>query len=103
MKKRQFAFDGAEGVADKMAEILNHYAEAAYPLGGSDCAAASRQALQELATNIIQAELNNEVAMLNKRQRPVLKAAATWYFSELENNECALKDNLLSQLETRKR
>jgi len=48
MKKRTFIFDGSEGAAEMMVAILNHFTSIAYPIGGSDCAAASREALQAI-------------------------------------------------------
>jgi len=56
MKKRVFYFDGSDGMAEMMVVVLKHYADVAYPIGGSDCAAASREALQTIATNIMQAQ-----------------------------------------------
>ena len=85
--------------------ILNHYANVAYPVGGSDCAAASREALQAIATNIMQAQAEGQEAEINRRQRPVLKSAVTWFYTESEyaSNSGEVKevmyDRLLSQFE----
>ena len=80
MKKRVFIFDGSKGAAEMMVAILNHYANVAYPIGGSDCAAASREALQSIANNIAQ----NEQAEISRRQRPMLKSAVKWFYTESE-------------------
>jgi len=80
MRKRTFNFDGSQGAAQMMVTILNHYANVAYPIGGSDCAAASREALQTIATNIEQ----NEQAEISRRQRPMLKSAVKWFYTESE-------------------
>jgi len=52
MKKRTFIFDGSDGAAEGLATILQYYALAAYPEGGSDCAASSRQAIKEIIRTI---------------------------------------------------
>jgi len=78
MKKRTFTFNGSEGAAEMMLAILNHYANVAYPPGGSDCAAASRQALQDIADKIGQ----SEIAKISTRQRPILKSAVKWFYME---------------------
>jgi hypothetical protein len=96
-KKRIFYFDGSEGKAEMMVAILNHYANVAYPIGGSDCAAASREALQTIANNIAK----NELAEINRRQRPMLKSAVKWFYTESEYaspNE-VMYDQLLSQFQ----
>lgn len=97
MKKRTFFFDGSKGAAQMMVLILKHYADVAFPLGGSDCAAASREALQTIADNIMQ----SEIAEINRRQRPMLKSAVKWFYTE--SDYAAAQDplyhRLLSQLE----
>jgi len=101
MRKRTFNFDGSDGAAEMMVAILNHYANVAYPIGGSDCAAASREALQAIATNIMQAQLAGQDAEINRRQRPMLKSAVTWFYTESEYAELndPLYDRLLSQFQ----
>ena len=105
MKKRVFHFDGSEGKAEMMIAILNHYANVAYPMGGSDCAAASREALQIIASTIIQAQGAGELAELSRRQRPVLKAAVKWFYTDsvyaCKEGEAMdpMFDRLLSQFE----
>ena len=96
-KKRIFHFDGSDGAADMMVAILNHYADVAFPLGGSDCAAASREALQVIAENISQ----NDLAEISRRQRPMLKSAVKWFYTESEYaspNE-VMYDRLISQFQ----
>lgn len=100
MKKRIFIFDGTDGAADMMEIILNHYIEVAFPIGGSDCAAASREALQSIVDKIKQAD---EVE-ISRRQRPMLKGAVKWYHSQYLQSEYAALDDvmynrLLSQFE----
>jgi hypothetical protein len=100
-KKRTFYFDGSDGMAGMMVAILNHYANVAYPIGGSDCAAASREALQSIATKIMTAQSEGEEAEISRRQRPILKSAVTWFYTESEYaspNE-VMYDRLLSQFE----
>ena len=105
-KKRVFFFDGSNGAAEMMVAILNHYANISYPIGGSDCAAASREALQSIAQNISQANSAGEKAEISRRQRPMLKSVVTWFYTESEyasvegdsTNE-AMYNRLLSQFE----
>ena len=78
MKKRTFVFDGSGGAAQIMISVLNHYANVAYPPGGSDCAATSRQALMELRDKISE----NDYCEISRRQRPILKAAVKWFYIE---------------------
>ncbi len=78
MKKRTFIFDGSEGSAEALAKVLHYYALAAYPDGGSDCAATSRQALQDIVSNI----QSSEFCEISTRQRPILKAAVNWFYQE---------------------
>ena len=101
MKKRIFVFDGSEGGAEMMVLILNHYAEVAFPLGGSDCAAASREAIQGIAYNIMHAESEGCDAEINRRQRPMLKSAVKWFFtqSEYAAPEDLMYNRLLSQFD----
>jgi len=97
MKKRTFKFDGSEGATEMMLAILNHYANVAYPIGGSDCVMASREALQAIANNLSQ----NEQAEINRRQRPMLKSAVKWFYTESEYaspNE-VMYDRLFSQFQ----
>ncbi|MCF6189868.1 MAG: hypothetical protein L3J51_05290 [Cocleimonas sp.] len=100
-KKRIFHFDGSEGATEMMVAILNHYADVAFPLGGSDCAAASREALQSISAKLLQAQAEGLDAEINRRQRPMLKSAVTWFYAESEYaspNE-VMYDRLLSQFQ----
>ena len=101
MKKRIFHFDGSEGAAEMMVTILNHYADVAFPLGGSDCAAASREALQSIAAKILQAQAEGLEAEISRRQRPMLKSAVTWFYTESEyaSPSEVMYDCLLSQFQ----
>ena len=96
MKKRTFSFDGSQGKTEMMFSLLNHYANVAYPVGGSDCAAASREALQQIAQHIVKAEACGESAELNRRQRPMLKSAVTWFYTD--SDYVAPNDPLFQQL-----
>lgn len=97
MKKRVFKFDGSEGAAEMMALILKHYADVAFPLGGSDCAAASREALQTITNKIMQ----SEVVEISRRQRPMLKSAVKWFYTESEyaNPNEVMFDRLIIKLQ----
>ncbi|MEE9445202.1 MAG: hypothetical protein V3V19_06025 [Cocleimonas sp.] len=96
MRKRTFIFDGSEGVGGMLIAILNHYADVAYPLGGSDCAAASREAIQAIADKIKLGEL----AEISRRQRPMLKSAVKWFYTEsvYASPDDVMYNKILSQL-----
>jgi hypothetical protein len=99
MKKRTFIFDGSGGATQAMNAVLNHYANVAYPPGGSDCAATSRQAIMEIVDKISQ----DEMCEISRKQRPMLKAAVKWFYTESEYADMPGNDSmyqrLLSQLE----
>ena len=96
MRKRTFIFDGSEGVGGMLIAILNYYADVAYPLGGSDCAAASREAIQAIADKIKLGEL----AEISRRQRPMLKSAVKWFYTEsvYASPDDVMYNKILSQL-----
>lgn len=103
MKKRIFIFDTAEGAGDALSNVLLHYVDAAYPKGGSDCAAASREALLSILTKI----RTNELCEISTRQRPILIAAVKWFYQESNNrirndSDSAEYELLLSSLKKRK-
>lgn len=96
MRKRTFTFDGRQGAGETLAYIVEYYAQVAYPVGGSDCAAASREALQELSAKI----KTEDVVDINTRQRPLLKSALNWFYTEqIEVMDNALYERILSQLQ----
>ncbi|HHC73999.1 MAG TPA: hypothetical protein ENK78_02845 [Thiothrix sp.] len=66
-----------------LAEVLQHYAYAAYPVGGSECAQASREAVLTLANHFADCDT---VLELRPRQRPILKNAIQWYYTDYQPN-----------------
>ncbi len=100
MKKRTFIFDGSDRANEMLSLILKHYADIAFPLGGSDCAAASREALQSIASKIMLSEQSE----LSRRQRPILKSAVKWFYTESEYAapEDVMYNRLLSQFQRNK-
>ncbi|GAA0412303.1 hypothetical protein GCM10009133_20830 [Cocleimonas flava] len=78
MKKRTFIFDASDRAGEVLTKALHHYIEAAYPTGGSDCAAASREALIAIIAKIN----SSNTCEISTRQRPVLIAAVNWYFND---------------------
>ncbi|MGD8783789.1 MAG: hypothetical protein PVF28_07435 [Thioalkalispiraceae bacterium] len=60
----------------QLSKVIEHYAEAAYPPGGSDCAQSARAALLDTAEKII-AQLNNDPSevVVSRRIKTHLKAA----------------------------
>jgi len=107
MKKRTFLFDTAEGAGEALSKVLRHYMEAAFPKGGSDCAAVSREALLTLVNKI---EVD-QYCEISTRQRPILNAAVKWYFkesgikpdNESTQSEFEFEFELLSHLLSKKR
>ena len=134
--RRTFEFNSSHGAGEIMAKVLEAYANTAYPLGGSDCAAASREALQSIAEKLVSSDhVDNETGNgananvdsstdnssdnyvdINTRQRPMLKSALKWFYSESNNLQDAsnsgeipnpkiitldqeMYENLLSQLQ----
>lgn len=101
MRKRTFIFDGSDGAAEMLVLILKHYVDVAFPLGGSDCAAASREAIQQIANKIMLSDSNEKQAEISRRQRPMLKSAVKWFYTQSEYaspNDPRYND-LLSQLQ----
>lgn len=99
MRKRTFIFEGTDTEAQMMSVILHHYAEVAYPLGGSDCAAASREAVQTLVNKFRQSECVE--IEISRRQRPMLKTAVKWFYtdSEYANPKEVMFQKLMEYLE----
>ena len=80
--------------------MIQHYAHAAFPIGGSECAQVSREALLAIAQRL--ANCSDAAIPLKPRQIPLLKAAIHWYFTEIKTDE-ALKIQLLQQLKSPQR
>ena len=98
MKKRQLHFICTNHACEKLAKVLSTYAHAAFPVGGSDCAQATRESLLDMALRL--AENKDDVFAINPRQIPMLKSAIKWYFSEVEDNS-HLQMSLLGKLSRR--
>ena len=80
MTDKTFAIAVSQSQALKIAEAIEVYAHAAYPVGGSDCAQVSRDALLDSAKAFSSLEADG-IVQVRKRQRRPLKAAVDWYFS----------------------
>jgi len=80
MADKTFAIAVSQSQALKIAEAIEVYAHAAYPVGGSDCAQVSREALLDSAKAFSSLEAD-DIVQVRKRQRRPLKAAVDWYFS----------------------
>jgi hypothetical protein len=80
MADKTFAIAVSQSQALKIAEAIEVYAHAAYPVGGSDCAQVSRDALLDSAKAFSSLEADG-IVQVRKRQRRPLKAAVDWYFS----------------------
>ena len=95
MRKRQLHFNCTDHACEKLAEVLSTYAHAAFPIGGSECAQATRESLLDMANRMGNC-IENTFA-INARQRPMLKSAINWYFTEVESDN-ELRDDLLKRL-----
>ena len=97
MRKCTFIIEGSEKELQMMALVLNHYADVAFPLGGSDCAAASREAIKCIADSF----QHSTYLEINRRQRPILRTAVKWFYndSEYANPNDSMLQALLGQLE----
>ena len=80
MADKSFAIAVSQSQAQKIAEAIAVYAHAAYPVGGSDCAQVSRDALLDTAKAFSSLEADG-IVQVRKRQRRPLRAAVDWYFS----------------------
>ena len=80
MADKTFAIAVSQSQALKIAEAIEVYAHAAYPVGGSDCAQVSRDALLDSAKAFSSIKTDG-IVQVRKRQRRPLKAAVDWYFS----------------------
>jgi hypothetical protein len=78
MAKRTFIFDGSDGAAEMLSAILNHYADVAFPLGGSECAAASREAVHSIIGKL---KPIDDIE-ISRRQRPMLRSAVKWFYND---------------------
>ena len=66
--------------AQQLAMVVRAYAVAAYPMGGSECAQAAREALDDAAARC---DLHHGgQLMLRKRLLPQLRAAVRWFAGE---------------------
>ncbi len=80
MSKRSFIFDGSDGGAEMLSAILNHYADIAFPVGGSECAAASREAVHGLIEKL---KPLDDIE-ISRRQRPMMRSAVKWFYNDSE-------------------
>ncbi len=95
MKKKQFQFPCDNDACSHLAKVLSTYVYAAFPIGGSECAQATRESLLDMAKRL--ADCKTDKFGINARQRPMLKSAINWYFSEVETDE-ARQNSLLEAL-----
>jgi tRNA threonylcarbamoyladenosine modification (KEOPS) complex Pcc1 subunit len=90
MKHKMLTINCQNNLCEDLAMAITHYAYAAYPPGGSECAQASREALETLAQTIKSQNsehVERTSIQIKARQRSTLKAAINWYFTEVEINK----------------
>ena len=93
MRKRRIGFNATGNAGAELAEILRSYAYTAYPPGGSECAAASRESLLGYAS-----DAESGAFEIGSRQFPMIKAAIKWYCVETEKDD-KFRDLLLNCFE----
>ena len=79
MTRKSASIDCDAQTAGDLARAIRAYTEAAYPLGGSDCAQVARNALLDAAADC-DAHESGSLA-LRRRQLALLRACVRWYFS----------------------
>ncbi|MGV6859113.1 MAG: hypothetical protein ACWA5X_09075 [bacterium] len=99
MAKRTFEFDTTDGQGDALVEVIEHYVEAAYPPGGSQCAAATREAFMTLKEALKKNSLEGPPVYISTRQRPMLKSAVKWFYTESNQTHEPLFARLMAALE----
>ena len=81
MKSKTFTLRCNDDQAAALATALQAYANAAYPPGGSECTQVARETLQETSRLIGRDAGGALGAQIRRRQRSIVKAAVSWYFS----------------------
>ncbi len=85
---------------------IRQYAEAAFPLGGSECAQASRDELNRLAERLARQQADSGTIELAGRQRGMLRGVVKSYFAQLSDDPADLtqtqKKTLLALLQNRR-
>jgi len=81
LKSKTFTLRCTDDQAAVIAVALQTYADAAYPAGGSECGQVAQQTLQETARLIARDAGGTSGAQIRRRQRSIVKAAVSWYFS----------------------
>lgn len=95
MKHKMLTIKCQNNLCEALANAITQYAHAAYPPGGSECAQASREALETIAHTIKTADINDASFQIKARQRSTLKAAINWYFGEAQP-DADMQQKLLS-------
>jgi hypothetical protein len=99
MRKRTLPFPCLDNICQELAIVIQYYADAAFMLGGSECAQATRESLLSLAEQLI----NSDKGMnIQYRQVPLLKTAIKWYFEEVRQDPI-LENRLLQYLKRPKK
>lgn len=90
MKHKMLTIECQDNLREDLVTAITHYAYAAYPPGGSECAQASREALETLAQSIkpqTADPVETSPFQIKTRQRSTIKAAINWYFTEIERDK----------------
>lgn len=80
MRRKTLSIDAGPLARQLLADAISTFAEAAYPPGASECAQVARESLLTTAGILRTATARAEIS---SRQRPMLKQAIRWYFSEV--------------------
>ncbi|OOZ01242.1 hypothetical protein [Solemya velum gill symbiont] len=90
MRRPRLTFENSDGRGEQLAELMRRYAHTAYPPGGSECAATSRETLLDYAAKAADGSL-----AISSRQLPMIKAAIKWYYAEIVDDTMQ-RDRLLN-------
>lgn len=75
-----------EAVVVLLHEAIQHYAYAAYPPGGSECAQSARESLLMTAEKLKQSyDARSGTSKMSRRSRSHVKAAVDYYFEQAPN------------------
>jgi hypothetical protein len=95
VRRKTFEIPAGPCARQVLTELIRCFAAAAYPPGGSDCAQVARETLLGTAEQIARSD---GPAVASTRQRPLLKQAVKWYFSELSPGNRAVQEQPLLDL-----
>lgn len=80
---KRFLIYCQQDMASLLGLVIRSYGNAAFPLGGSECSQASREALHSIGERI-ENHAAGDGAQVSRRQQRLLRSAVSWYCKEVE-------------------